>query len=543
MARRAASERGRLRLLRGVLRPAAGLYLRGFRLPPHPARRRNTAAGRADERRSGRASPLRLLRPVLQDRGLRRRARPLLRLGGRVTLVPPPVDLSIEGGTVVTAAGRARADVHIRDGRVVGVGPRRPDSASAVDTARIVDAAGLYVLPGMVDTHLHLMDPGPTEREDFPTGTAAAAARGVTTVVEHTHGHPIREAADLVTKRRHLDGRANVDYGLAAHVWPDRIDELGELWRAGVTYFKIFTCTTHGVPGLDPAILYRAFEAIAAFRGSCLVHCEDESLTAEAERRLRAAGRADNAVIIEWRSRPAELVAVQVAALLARLTGVRATIAHVSNPSVAAIVAAERSAGADLAAEACPQYFLLREHEVLEHGAFRKFTPPARARTAADEEEMWDLLRTGVLSHVATDHAPATREHKTEGDIWDVHFGLPGLDTTLPLLLDAAFRDKIALEDVVRVYAEAPARRYGLYPAKGHLGVGADADLVLVDPAPERVLTDGDVISKAGWTPYAGRSVRGAVVATYLRGELVAEHGVPRRELLGRFLPGPGGRA
>lgn len=446
----------------------------------------------------------------------------------------PRADLSIEGGTVVTSSGRARLHVQIRDGRVVHVGPER---GTAV---RTVDASGLLVMPGMVDTHVHLMDPGPTEREDFPTGTAAAAARGVTTVVEHTHGHPVRSPADLREKLHHLDGRANVDYGLAAHVWPDRLDSLPELWTAGVTFFKIFTCTTHGIPGLDAANLYRAFRAIAAFRGACLVHCEDESLTAEAERLLRQAGRDDNAVIVEWRSRVAELVAAQVAATLARLSGVRATVAHVSSPDVAAVVAAARAAGADLAAEACPQYFLLREHEILDEGPFRKFTPPARVRTDRDEDAMWELLRTGALTHLSTDHAPATREQKTDGSIWDVHFGLPGLDTTFPLVLDAALRGKLALEDVVRRYAEAPARRYGLYPRKGHLGVGADADVVLVDPGRDWVLRDGDVISKAGWTPYAGRPVRGAVVATYLRGRPVAEDGVPRRERGGRFVPGPG---
>ncbi|MGH3341749.1 MAG: dihydroorotase [Carbonactinosporaceae bacterium] len=446
----------------------------------------------------------------------------------------PRVDLSIEGGTVVTSTGRATANVHVRDGRIVHVGPEKADAR------RTVDASGLLVLPGMVDTHVHLMDPGPTDREDFPTGTDAAAACGVTTIVEHTHGHPIRKPADLAEKRRHLDGRANVDYGLAAHVWPDRIDELHELWSAGITFFKIFTCTTHGVPGLDADHLNRAFEAIARFSGACLVHCEDESLTAAAERTLKQAGRTDNGVVVEWRSRAAELVAVQVTALLAQLSGVRATVAHVSNPEAASIVAAARSAGADLAAEACPQYFLLREQEVLEHGAFRKFTPPARARTDADEDAMWDLLRDGILSHVSTDHAPATRLQKTEGNIWDVHFGLPGLDTTLPLLLDAALRGRLALEEIPRVYAEAPARRYGLYPRKGHLGVGADADVVLVDPEPERVVRDEDVISKAGWTPYAGRVVRGALTATYLRGELVAQDGVPCSGRGGRFLAGPG---
>jgi dihydroorotase (multifunctional complex type) len=449
--------------------------------------------------------------------------------------MPAPHDLGFEGGTVVTARGRRRAHVYVRDGRVSAL-TAEPQAAD-----RTVDATGLYVLPGMVDTHVHLMDPGPTEREDFPTGTAAAAARGVTTIVEHTHGHPIREPEDLRAKRGHLEGRANVDYALAAHVWPDRIDRLADLWRAGVTFFKIFTCTTHGVPGLDAARLQAAFSAIAGFDGTALVHCEDESLTAAAEDLLRAAGRDDPAVILEWRSREAELVAASVAALLAELTGVRATVAHVSTPDVAEIVARARRAGARLAAEGCPQYFLLREDEIHEHGAFRKFTPPARARVDADEARMWELLRAGVLTHMSTDHAPATREQKRDGSIWDVHFGLPGLDTTFPLLLDAAARGVLALEDVVRVYSEAPARWYGLHPRKGSLEPGADADVVLVAlEGAARPLRDEDVRSKAGWTPYAGRSIRGEVLGTWLRGRELSRQGTPVEERAGRFLAGPG---
>lgn len=445
-------------------------------------------------------------------------------------------DLGILGATVVGPSGRAGLHVYVRQGRVAAVTPQRRDAA------RTVDASGLYLLPGMVDTHVHLMDPGPTEREDFPTGTTAAAVHGVTTILEHTHAHPVRTALDLEEKRRYLRGRAHVDHGLAAHVWPDQIGRLGELWAAGAACFKIFTCTTHGVPGLDAARLLAALEDLARAGATALIHCEDESITEQAERALREAGRRDGAVLFEWRSREAELVAAQTAALLTGITGARATIAHVSHPAVADRVAAERAAGADVAAEACPQYFLLREDEVLEQGAFRKFTPPARARTDADQDAMWDRLRSGVLTHLATDHAPATRQQKARG-IWEAEFGLPGLDTTLPLLIDAALRGKLALEDVVRVYAEAPARRYGLWPRKGGIAVGADADLVLVDPGPTSVLRDQDVISKAGWTPYAGREVRGAIGSTYLRGRLLAEGQRLVRELSGRFLAGPGARA
>lgn len=446
----------------------------------------------------------------------------------------PDLDLAIRGATVVTADNSWRANIGVIDGRIVHLGPDTPDATE------VVDADGLLLMPGMVDTHVHLMDPGAPEREDFPTGTSAAAANGVTTLIEHTHGHPVREVSDLVDKERYLRGRSHVDFGLAAHAWPDRLDQIPALWQAGVSYFKLFTCATHGIPGFTPAELLDAFGRLAAADANCLVHCEDDSITAAAELALRASGMDDGSVIPRWRSREAELVATSAAAILARCTGARATVAHVSYPGAAELIVEERLRGADIVAEGCPQYFLLREDEVHDCAGFRKFTPPARARNDDDEDRMWRLLRTGVLNHISTDHAPATKGQKTEGDIWTVHFGLPGLDTTLRLLLDAAHRQKLSMNDVVRVYSTNPAKRYGLWPRKGSLSVGADADMVLVDPDAVGVISDDDVISKAGWTPYAGREVHGAVGAVYSRGRVIARNRVVTGPPEGQFLPGPG---
>lgn len=444
------------------------------------------------------------------------------------------VDLAVAGGTVVSANGRRRAHLLVRDGRVVGLTTERFSAQERVD------AEGLLVLPGGVDAHVHLMDPGDPAREDFVAGSAAAAVAGTTTVLEHTHSHPIRTVADLQEKRRYLAGRSYIDYGLGAHAWPQMTDEVAPLWREGASFFKVFTCTTHGVPGHDASALSQHLKAQSAVGAMSLVHCEDESLVRDAEQALRALGRLDGGIVTEWRTLTAELVAVSVVALLVRLSGARASIAHVSNPEVATIIARARAAGARLAAEACPQYFLLRESEVAGLGPLRKFTPPVRARSNADEGEMWHLLRDGTLSYMASDHAPSTRLQKGTGDIWSCPFGLPGLDTTMPILLDSALSERISLEDAVRVYSEAPARYYGLLGRKGCLVPGADADFIIVDPEGRRTLADGDVLSKAGWTPYAGRVVRGKVLSTYVRGRLVAQEGKVVGERVGRYLPGPG---
>lgn len=290
------------------------------------------------------------------------------------------IDCSIVGGTAITPSGIGQANIHIASGRIVSVDTLRPPAV------RVVDAAGLLILPGFVDTHVHLMDPGDPSREDFPAGTAAAAARGVTTVIEHTHVRPVRTVPELHAKLRHLEGRAHVDFGLAAHVWPERIGELAALWTGGVSFFKAFTCTTHGVPGIEGDQLRTVLTTVAGFGGSCLLHCEDETLTSRAERRLRGTGRQDGTVIAEWRSLDAELTATRSTVSLAEAAGARVTIAHVSSPRVAQVVTAARRRGADIAAEACPQYFLLRETELAtEGGALRKFTPPVRLHTDAEE--------------------------------------------------------------------------------------------------------------------------------------------------------------
>jgi dihydroorotase (multifunctional complex type) len=446
----------------------------------------------------------------------------------------PDADLLINGAHVVTPAGRRQAHIAVVDGIIQSIGPEQPSAKESVD------ATGLIVLPGGVDTHVHLMDPGSPEREDFPTGTSAAAASGVTTIIEHSHGHPIRDVSALQEKINYLKGRANIDFGLAAHAWPGQLDAVAPLWDAGVAFFKLFTCTTHGIPGHDASALRAHLTRTAEVGATSLMHCEDESLTNAAEEILRWQGRQDAGILLDWRSLDAELVATAVAALLVRRTASRATIAHVSNPEVARYIASERSRGARLAAESCPQYFLLREEEVHVHGTLRKFTPPARARTDDDEAQLWRLLRDGVLTHISTDHAPSTLEQKRAGDVWNVHFGLPGLDTTYSVLLDAVSRGYLSYEDVARVYCQVPAQTYGLWPRKGSLRPGADADIVLVDPTVEWTVQNSDMLSKAGWSPFAGRRFTGRVIRTYLRGRLVAQDRVPVGDLSGRFTPGAG---
>ena len=427
-------------------------------------------------------------------------------------------DCEITNATIVDPKGRYRGTIVISGQKVAGILEEPLGNA-----ARTIDAEGLVALPGMVDQHVHFMDPGDNAREDFIHGSSAAAVGGVTTVVEHTHSNPVLTAEDLREKREYLKDRSVIDFGLMAHVFPDTIKHVPALWEDGVAIFKAFTCTTHGVPGLLPDDLLHLFRSLFEAGARGLVHCEDEFITEDNEERLHAALRKDYGVIPEWRSTEAELVAVNTVALLARLTGANITVAHASQPEVIDLVRRERELGAALSIESCPQYFYIDSDEVRKYGPTRKFTPPARDAPAG--ELMWKRLVRGQIDLISTDHAPSTLDQKFASDIWGCPFGLPGVETTLTLLLDAVAEGKLTLQTLVQTYSETPARLLGLYPRKGALHIGSDADVVLVDTEQEHFLSNDSIISKAGWTPFDGRRVKGRPVMTMLRGQIVAENG------------------
>lgn len=446
-------------------------------------------------------------------------------------------DLVVRGATIVSPTGRTQGDLLVDDGRVSGV-----ETAGTGEGTEVVEAAGLYLLPGGVDPHVHMQDPGLTEREDFMTGTGAAAVGGVTTIVEHHRSLPfVVDAVVLREKAEYLSDRGLIDYALFGGAHPDNVDQLAPMWKAGACAFKMFTCNLHGAPAVLSDLMLEIFREIASFDGLCLVHAEDESITLSNEKRLKAVGRIDFRAIPEWRSPEAEQVAVGATAILAQITGCRVVIAHASHPAICDLVHQQQMRGAQIWIESCPQYLYLSEDQIDEWGPWHKFTPPARERASANE--MWNRLEAGEIDMITADHAPATKEDKSKGleDIWDCSFGLPGVETVLPLMLTGVNQNRVSLERVVEARSQVPAQVYGLWPEKGNLEVGADADFVLVDMDAERTLADEDVISKVGWTPFKGTKVTGLPVKTFVRGHLVADGGRPVAEPgWGAFLPGPG---
>ncbi|MEJ2102548.1 MAG: amidohydrolase family protein [Desulfobacterales bacterium] len=443
-------------------------------------------------------------------------------------------DLVIKGGTVATPSGAFEADIIVQNGLIQAVG-----QLEGVQAKHKIDAHGLLVMPGAVDGHVHMMDPGYTEREDFASGTAAAAVGGTTTVIEHHRTEPpVLKAQFFEEKRNICQPKAVVDFAFMGGAVPDNLHELKPMWDIGAVAFKTFTCALHGVTPMPAGNLRELFRTLAGFDGITLIHAEEDTILKVNEQLLRESGRRDYLTVAEWRSEDAEIVAIMTAVKLAGQTGARAVFAHVSLPESLGIIRQARANGVKVFAESCPQYFYLTVDDLAKKGPWVKFAPAVRHAQVV--EQMWSELELGNVNLLSTDHCPFPKAEKAAGidDIWKAPYGIPGIETTVRLMLNGVNQGKVSLNQVVRALCETPARLYGLYPRKGCLLPGADADILLVDMNVKETLSNDAIVSKCGWTPYDGMDVQGKVVMTILRGAIVAENGQAVGEPgYGQFIP------
>jgi dihydroorotase (multifunctional complex type) len=429
-------------------------------------------------------------------------------------------DILVRGGILVSSLACTPADILIREGKVAALGADLSDAS----VSRVLDVEGRYVLPGAVDGHVHLMDPGYTDREDAWTGSMAAARGGVTTIIDHHRSDPQTFDAGLFEeKREYLRDRMGVDFALMGGLSLSNLKNLRGMWDKGAVCFKGFTCFLHGAEALLSGDLKGIMEEVKTFGGIIQLHCEDDSVLKHNEARLREEGRKDPLSVTEYRSRDAEELAVFNVLRLAELTGCRVIVAHVSTPALIKAVADAQARGVRIYSESCGQYLFLDMEDLKKNGPFNKFTPPVRTRE--DVEGMWSMLALGRIDMINSDHCPFPRAQKEAGltDVWKAPFGIPGLETTTRILLDGVIRKRIDIKQVAAVRSENPARIYGLSHRKGFLLPGYDADLIVVDLEGEEVLCNENVVSKCGWTPLTGRRIKGDVLTTIVRGQIVME--------------------
>jgi len=431
-----------------------------------------------------------------------------------------------------------RATVAVRGESVAGL----LDPSLDVPAALVIDAKGLAVLPGLVDAHVHLREPGYAWKEGFDTGTRAAAAGGVTTVmVMPTDNPPTLTPQDFEAKVRLATGAAHVDFALQAGVVgsPDHVEELVEL---GAVSFELFL--GDAPPSLlvgdsgDALEILRRIEAIGGVAG---VTPGDDGIVRAATASLPSEESIDPRSFAWSRPPIAETLGVARACLLAAEAGARVHLRQVSCRRAVDVLRAARAWGGRLSAEVTPHNLLLTEDELARQGPYAKVAPPLRA--AGDLECLWEALEDGTINMIATDHAPHLPEEKDAGreDIRRAPGGLPGLQTFLPLMLDQVAQGRWSLTDVARTCAEAPARQFGLYPRKGAVLPGSDADLVLVDTTRRETIDNAAQWSRARITPFAGWTVTGWPVLTMLRGRVVMRDGKIEGPLRGRLVT-PAGR-
>jgi dihydroorotase len=427
------------------------------------------------------------------------------------------VDLVIRGGHVVTPDAVFKASVAVKDGVIAALG-----AADMMPPAReVLDASGLHVLPGAIDCHVHFRDPGYPHKEDFASGTAAAACGGVTTVFDMPNTIPPTGTAEaMAAKQAMAAAKAHVDFGLYGLLGEDTIASVPALIDGGAIGFKLYMGNTFGkIPSPSTGAMLEAFEAVAPTGKRISLHAETNSIMERRETRLREAGRTE--ALAHLASRPAVVAveAVSRAAVLAEWTGARIHVLHISSTEELRPLREAKARGVDITGETCPHYLLLSTDDYARLGGVIRVNPPVRE--TRNQDPLWAALADGTIDLIATDHAPHAPEEKTRNDIWTVDAGFPGVETQMPLMLTAVNAGRLSICDYVRLSAAAPAKIWGLYPRKGALQPGADADIAIVDLKREWTIDDAKLQSRSKITPWHGWRVKGLPVHTLVRGRFV----------------------
>ena len=464
--------------------------------------------------------------------------------------MPAKLEMKIVNGVVVTPTGRVEATVCIDGGRIVGL--LAPDQAPPART--VIDASGLHVLPGLWHVHCHFREPGHTYKEDFETGTRAAAAGGITFCLDMTNNDPHPTTVDAFKLKRELaSAKALIDFGLyGGGLYPKTVSELA---AAGAIGIKIFN-TRHvkevypyiselGV--VDHGILYELFEAVAQTGLVCSVHHDDSEWCKRMTfRDYIDRGRIDAAAYRDCYAKGYMYGHGMVAGLAASLyyaalTKVRLHVLHLGVMPVGAnelVRHAKFDLGQDVTAELETASLFMSEAQATKVGPFAYLW-------AHSPEAGWSTIASGVADMLVGEHAPHTVEEVEPGwqDNFSIPLGITGAQEFIPLLLTEVNRGRLTLETLVRLCAAQPAKRFGLHPRKGTLEVGADADVTIVDMNKTAVLTQRDMHSRSGHTSWEGVPVKGMPTHTIVRGQVVMSNGqVVGRPGQGRFTPGVAAR-
>ncbi len=433
-------------------------------------------------------------------------------------------DRVVAGGLVVTPERIFQGHVGIRDGRIAAVSP---DPLRGGET---IDARGRVVLPGAVDLHVHFNEPGRTHWEGWNHGSRAAAAGGVTTVVEMPLNAipPTTTAAALADKVEAAQAASVVDFALWGGLITDNLEELPALARGGVIGFKAFLCPSGTVEftHVEDGILYEGLCRIKELKSFLAVHAESHWITRHHTERLRSQGRRDRRAWAESRPPIAELEAMQRALFLAGRAGCRLHVVHMSLPEGTELIQDAKDAGQAVTVETCPHYLALTDDDLVRLGPVAKCAPPLRDQVG--QERLWRDVLAGRIDCITSDHSPCPTGDKTSGDddIWQAWGGITGVQTLVPLMLtEGVHRRAMTLARFAALLAAAPAKIAGLWPRKGAIQIGADADLLIVDLEREWTVARSWLQSRHTHSPFVGRALKGWIDLVLRRGQTVAKDG------------------
>ena len=445
-----------------------------------------------------------------------------------------------KNGTVVSGRGTRRADVLVENEKILQVGRNLSDPL-----ARAIDVTGKLLMPGFIDAHTHFdLDVcNTTTADDFDSGTKSAIRGGTTTIVDFAcpnKGESLHHGLDLW--HRKADGKCWCDYGFHMTIddWNAEIEkEIDDMYAAGISSFKMYM--TYPAMMIGDEAMYKALKKLKEKGGICGVHCENSGVIDALIEEKKAAG--EMGVSSHPRTRPDFLEAEAVSRLLriAEAVDIPVVIVHLTNAAALREVEAARKRGQKVYAETCPQYLLLDDsvYDNPDYSLAARYVCAPPIRKAEDQKALWMALRRGEIQTISTDHCAFTLAQKDagRGDFTKIPGGLPGVEARGELVYSFGVTTrKISLATMCKVLSENPAKLYGMFPRKGVIAPGADADIVVYDPQADHILRAEDMVSRAGYTPYEGFVTHGSVSQVWLRGKLMVENGHVIGEQEGQYI-------
>ncbi|RXT05767.1 dihydroorotase family protein [Ammoniphilus sp. CFH 90114] len=442
------------------------------------------------------------------------------------------MDLILKNANIPQGDRQVRTNILVKDEKIVGF----IDSVDGIQAKQVIDMEGKLVVPGCIDPHTHFMDPGFEHRENFATGTMSAAAGGVTTIIDMPccSKPSVRSEDSFYAKLNPIKEKAYIDFAFWGGMTGEDVREgwLDNVWgqiEAGVTAFKVYmTPSVPTFPKVTDAEMLEIFYKVAETGLPIGIHAENYDICSFYTEKLKNEGRTDGPAWAEARKALAEKVAIELIISYVEETGARAHIVHMSTKEGAELIRRAKERGVKITAETCPHYLMLNAQDSMtEHGTFAKIAPPLRGKE--DNEVHWKALADGTIDFVGTDHAPyeiATEKAAEDSTIWNSFPGIPGVETMVPILVSEGLnKGRLSLSRFVEVTSRNAAIHFGLYPKKGAMEIGSDADFTVIDLDKEGVIDQEKTYSMAKYNPLHGIKLKGMPVMTIIRGNVVFEDG------------------